>query len=133
MSKSLNKDYDIQEELLSKSRRRWICIVYMLTFLVPSFLLRWRCCGGMTSDTVRMAWREKLALNMIIWASCGMMLFYIIGLGRILCPVVRVLSQGEVDGLNTLKNPFVVVYGDYYKINEVVKVLEFLLFDLQLE
>ena len=69
-----------------------------------------------------MAWREKLALNMIIWASCGLMLFYIIGLGRILCPVVRVLSQGEVDGLNTLKNPFVVVYGDYYKINEIVKV-----------
>ncbi len=68
-----------------------------------------------------MAWREKLTLNLLISGMCGAMLFYIIGLTRIICPITRVLSQGEIDGKNTLESPTVAIFGSYYKIEDILK------------
>jgi hypothetical protein len=66
------------------ARRWWIRITWLLTWWIPSFLLS--SIGGMKRADVRMAWREKLAIFMMIIGMCGIVLFYIIGFGLLLCP-----------------------------------------------
>jgi chitin synthase len=71
---------------------------------------------------MQLARREKLTLNLIIWILCGTMLFYIMGLTRILCPPKKILSQWEIESRNTTEKPYVSIYGYYYKINGIVQV-----------
>lgn len=68
----------------SRARRWWIRITWTLTWWIPSFLLSWL--GGMKRPDVRMAWREKVAICMMIAFLCGVVIFYIIGFGNLLCP-----------------------------------------------
>ncbi len=75
----------------------------------------------MVNPLVQLAWREKLALNILIWLLCGTTLFWIIGLTRIICPDRKILSQGEIDAFNELDNPVVSIYGHYYKINDILR------------
>ena len=58
----------------SGSRKRWIFIVYLLTWYIPDFLLRWTL--RQPRKDVRMAWREKLAINILIWLSCAFVIFF---------------------------------------------------------
>jgi len=74
----------IIEQPLSSSRRIWIGIVWALTFWIPSPLLRY--IGGMKRPDVRMAWREKVVLCMLIFFFNALVIFYIIEFGRLLCP-----------------------------------------------
>lgn len=109
-------------------RRQWKCLTWTLTWWIPTVCIRKF--GKMTHPEVIMAWREKVALCIIIMMCCGLLLFYIIGLGnrndislkgRIICPKVNLLSQGELDGKNSMDNPYVGIYGNYYKIPPIVK------------
>ncbi len=68
----------------SKARRWWVRIVWLLTWWVPSFLLSW--IGRMKRPDIRMAWREKLAIFIMIISMCGIVIFYIVVFGRLLCP-----------------------------------------------
>ncbi|WWD22641.1 hypothetical protein CI109_107134 [Kwoniella shandongensis] len=68
----------------TRPRRWWIRITWLLTWWVPSFLLTK--VGRMKRADVRMAWREKLAIFEMIILSCGIILFYIIVFGKLLCP-----------------------------------------------
>lgn len=68
----------------TKSRRWWVRVVWLLTWWIPSFLLSWW--GRMKRPDMRMAWREKVAIFMMILGMCGVVLFYIILFGRLLCP-----------------------------------------------
>ncbi|BEJ14553.1 hypothetical protein CspHIS471_0403200 [Cutaneotrichosporon sp. HIS471] len=87
----------------SRSRRWWIYITWMFTWWIPSFLLK--SVGRMKRPDVRMAWREKVTICMMIFLVCGTIIFYIIGFGRILCPdmdkawnrVELATHQGEND------------------------------------
>jgi chitin synthase len=58
---------------VSGSRKRWLFIVYLLTWWIPDILIKW--IGRMKRKDVRIAWREKLAINMIIWFSCAVFIF----------------------------------------------------------
>lgn len=58
---------------VSGSRKRWLFLVYLLTWFIPDFLIRW--VGRMKRKDVRIAWREKLAINMLIWLTCGFFIF----------------------------------------------------------
>lgn len=82
----------------SSARRRWVALCWMLTFWVPSFLLRY--IGRMKRMDVRQAWREKLALNMLIWFVCACTVFVIIFLGNLICPTQHVYSEGELSQYN---------------------------------
>jgi chitin synthase len=66
------------------ARRVWVAIVWTLTFWIPSFLLRY--IGRMKRPDVRMAWREKLVLVWGILLLNGIIVFYIVAFGRLLCP-----------------------------------------------
>ena len=66
-----------------------------------------------------MAWREKVAIFIIIFLSCAGIIFFIIGLPQVLCPKQKILSVYEVQGKNKTTDPYVVVYGRYYQIGDI--------------
>ena len=68
----------------TRSRRWWLRITWMLTWWIPSFLLVKL--GGMKRPDVRLAWREKVAIFMMVMFMCAIVLFYIVGFGMLLCP-----------------------------------------------
>ncbi|KAF5366143.1 hypothetical protein D9757_010944 [Collybiopsis confluens] len=73
-----------KEALAGKSKRARL----------PNPCLKW--IGRMKRLDVRQAWREKLALNFIIWLCCGVSIFIIALLGRVICPTQHVFSSGEL-------------------------------------
>ncbi|RWA10183.1 hypothetical protein EKO27_g4923 [Xylaria grammica] len=85
---------EVEEYRDSPSRKRWIFVVYMLTWFVPDFLIRW--VGRMPRKDVRMAWREKLAINIIIWFSCLFAIFFIVVFPMLICPKQYVFSSSEL-------------------------------------
>ncbi len=85
---------EVEEYKDSAGRKRWVFLVYLLTFFIPDFLIRW--IGRMPRKDVRMAWREKLAINMIIWFSCCVSVFFIIIFPMLICPHQYVYSPEEL-------------------------------------
>ncbi|KAJ6265608.1 glycosyltransferase [Bipolaris maydis] len=69
---------------VSGSRKRWVFVVYLMTWLIPDWAIR--VIGRIPRKDVRTAWREKLAINMIIWWSCAFVIFLMIGFPRVICP-----------------------------------------------
>ncbi|KAG9231937.1 chitin synthase-domain-containing protein [Amylocarpus encephaloides] len=102
------------------SRRIWVGIVWALTFWIPSFVLRF--VGRMKRPDVRMAWREKLVLVAAILFANGLIVFWIIGFGNLLCP-----NKDKVWDVNQLSthqgdNDFWVgIHGKVYDISKFWK------------
>ncbi|KAJ1567064.1 hypothetical protein HK405_007309, partial [Cladochytrium tenue] len=102
----------------SPARRRWLCITWCLTWWMPEIFLS--CCGRMKRSEIRMAWREKLALCIIIFLLNAAILFFIIVFGMLLCPSAQVLSKFELSGYTSISNPLVSAYGRVFKIPDIV-------------
>ncbi|KAI9350347.1 chitin synthase-domain-containing protein [Obelidium mucronatum] len=102
---------------MSPSRCRWVCLTWCLTWWVPSPCLS---LCGMKRPDIRMAWREKVALCIIIFLMCALMLFFIIGFGMLICPHQNVYSAFELGSLTSTSNPYVYAYGRVYKIPGVL-------------
>jgi chitin synthase len=83
---------------VSGGRKRWLAIVYLLTWFIPDFLIRW--VGRMPRKDIRIAWREKLALNMLIWLTCGFFIFLMVGFPEVICPKQHVYSNKELTSFN---------------------------------
>lgn len=82
----------------SSARRRWVALCWILTWWVPTPCLTY--VGRMKRLDVRQAWREKLALNMLIWFICGCAVFVIAILGNLICPTEHVFNQSELASFN---------------------------------
>lgn len=89
---------EVDQHPMSGSRKRWLVIVYALTWLIPDIAIR--LIGRIKRKDVRMAWREKLAINMIIWWSCAFVVFFMVGLPRLICPTQHVYSAAELTSFN---------------------------------
>ena len=59
----------VEEVPTSAARRVWLVIVWTLTWWIPSFLLSY--VGRMKRPDIRIAWREKVALCMLIFLVCA--------------------------------------------------------------
>ena len=68
----------------TRARRWWIALTWLFTWWIPSFLLVH--VGKMKRADIRQAWREKVAIFLMIFTLCGIVIFYIIVFGRLLCP-----------------------------------------------
>jgi hypothetical protein len=64
----------IEKQKTSGSRKRWMFFVWLLTFWIPGFVIRW--IVRTPRKDIREAWREKFAINMLIWISCGGVMFF---------------------------------------------------------
>ncbi|KAL1994846.1 hypothetical protein VTN49DRAFT_1033 [Thermomyces lanuginosus] len=85
---------EVEVVAVSGSRRRWIAIVYLLTFFIPDFVLK--LFGKLKRPDIRIAWREKLAINILIWLSCLIAIFFVVGLPGLICPTQHVYSAEEL-------------------------------------
>ncbi|RAL61070.1 hypothetical protein DID88_010411 [Monilinia fructigena] len=85
---------EVEEVKISGTRKRWVAVVYLMTWFVPDFLIR--LIGRMPRKDVRIAWREKLAINMMIWLSCLFVVFFIVIFPKLICPTQHVFSAAEL-------------------------------------
>jgi chitin synthase len=67
------REQEIEEVSVSAGRKRWMFGVWAITWFIPDFLIRW--IGGMKRKDIQVAWREKLAINIMIWFMCGFSIF----------------------------------------------------------
>ncbi|RYG63862.1 hypothetical protein EON80_20360, partial [bacterium] len=74
----------VTESSNTPTRRMWVAFVWAVTFWIPSPLLKW--VGRMKRPDVRLAWREKLVLFLLIILLNGAIVFYIVAFGKLLCP-----------------------------------------------
>ena len=106
----------------TSARRRWVALCWLLTWWVPSPFLRWF--GRMKRQDVRQAWREKLALNILIWLMCCSAVFVIAVLGNLICPTEHVFSTSELASHsveNTPNNVYVAIRGEVFDLTEVAQ------------
>ncbi|KAK5660366.1 hypothetical protein OQA88_12907 [Cercophora sp. LCS_1] len=109
---------EVEEYKDSAGRKRWVFLVYLLTFWVPDFMIR--ILGRMPRKDVRMAWREKLAINMIIWFSCLVAAFFIVVFPALICPKQNVFSSEELSKFNGKDNnpAYAAIRGQIFNIGE---------------
>ncbi|KAI9323437.1 chitin synthase-domain-containing protein [Dichotomocladium elegans] len=105
-----------QEPPMTGIRRKWLFVVWMLTWWIPSpFLSK---CGGMTRRDIRMAWREKVALCILIFVMCSAMILFIIGFGPLLCPHQDVFSISELQSRSTKEKAYVAIRGEVFDLTK---------------
>ncbi|MCJ1478072.1 hypothetical protein MMC13_006747 [Lambiella insularis] len=104
---------EVDDIVDSGGRKRWLALVWLLTFYVPDFLIKWA--GRMPRKDIRTAWREKLAINLLIWFSCGFVIFFIVVFPQLICPTQHVFSASELTSYNGKANA-----GSYIAIRGVV-------------
>ncbi|KAF2127725.1 glycosyltransferase family 2 protein [Dothidotthia symphoricarpi CBS 119687] len=88
-------NFMVTETPITFTRRMWVAFVWAVTFWAPSPLLK--VLGRMKRPDVRMAWREKFVLCLLILLLNSAIVFYIVGFGKLLCPNKdKVWSRTEV-------------------------------------
>ncbi|KAL1957464.1 hypothetical protein VTO42DRAFT_6032 [Malbranchea cinnamomea] len=107
---------EVEDVIISGSRKRWLALVYFLTWYIPDFLIRW--IGRMPRKDVRIAWREKLAINILIWLCCGIAVFFIVLLPLIICPRQHVYSAEELSARDGKGNndAYVAIRGEVFDL-----------------
>ena len=73
---------------------------------------------------VRQAWREKLALNLIIWFICGCTVFVIAVLGVLICPTEHVFDTRELSDHSLTLNPnsvYTAIRGEVFDLNVIAE------------
>jgi chitin synthase len=106
----------------SSARRRWVAVCWMLTFWIPNFVLTH--VGRMKRLDIRQAWREKLAINMLIWFMCACAIFVIAALGPIICPTQHVFDTNELAGHTTKNMPnqvYTSIRGEVFDLTELAQ------------
>ncbi|KAJ2782077.1 hypothetical protein H4R18_002497 [Coemansia javaensis] len=99
---------------MSRARRNWLVLVWLLTWWAPSPCLSW--CGRLRRKDQRIAWREKVALCALILFLCCVMIFWIAVLGLLICPKQHVHSIEEMRGHNTADDALIAIRGEVFDI-----------------
>ncbi|GAA5863445.1 hypothetical protein JCM1840_007531 [Sporobolomyces johnsonii] len=111
----------IEEVPTSRGRRVWVGIVWALTWWVPTPCLTYL--GRMKRPDVRMAWREKLALCMLIAFFCGVVIFYIVVFGKLICPNQnKAWNAKELGYHQGTTDYWVGVRGEVYDLTKFYKI-----------
>lgn len=110
------KEEEIDAVIMSGSRKRWLGVVWLLTFYIPDFLIKW--IGRMKRPDIRTAWREKLAINLIIWFSCLFTVFFIVVFPQLICPRQHVFSAAELSSYDGKKSQrsYVAIRGEVFDL-----------------
>ncbi|KAJ1675017.1 hypothetical protein EV182_002098, partial [Spiromyces aspiralis] len=105
---------DVDSKKKSSVRRTWLWFVWAMTFWVPSPLIK--CCAKRRRKDERIAWREKLALCMMIFFSCLFIVFWIAIFGLIICPRQHVFSNAELQ--EHKDDAYIAVRGEVFDIKD---------------
>jgi len=108
---------EVEEVKTSGSRKRWMFVVWCFTFLIPDFVIR--IVGRMPRKDVRIAWREKLAINMMIWLACLSAAFFIVVFPMLICPKQYVFSAAELTSFNGKGSAaYVAIRGQVFDLSD---------------
>ncbi|THH29875.1 hypothetical protein EUX98_g4302 [Antrodiella citrinella] len=109
----------VEEVPSTRSRRVWLTMVWGLTWYVPSFMLS--SIGRMKRPDVRMAWREKLTIFILIFLFNALIIFYIIEFGRLLCPDFdKAWEPQEVAQHQASNDYWVAIQGKVYDVSNFI-------------
>lgn len=109
----------VEEVPTSRTRRWWLWIVWGTTWWMPSFMLR--IIGRMKRPDVRLAWREKYTIFWLILLLNGIVIFYIVEFGRLLCPDYdKAWSLNEVNQHQGDNDYWVAVQGTVYDLTKFI-------------
>lgn len=105
----------------SGKRRIWLAMTKMFTFWIPEIaLIKF---GRMKRADVRIAWREKLLINLLIWLLCGAAIFVIVFMGDLICPTQHVYTLAELQSHGyTSKQPLVGIRGEIFDLGKFATV-----------
>lgn len=107
----------------TSSRKQWKFLVWCLTWWIPSFMLTW--IGRMKRPDVRMAWREKVAIFMLIMLMCASAVFIIAIMGLLICPRQHVFSTAELADhsySNNQGSELVAIRGEVFDLSKFANV-----------
>lgn len=106
-SKEFGESEEDQTETIpvTWARRRWMFLVYLFTWFIPDFFIKHIGRVGRDRKDIRIAWREKLAINLMIWLSCAACVIFLIGFPILICPLQNVLSTAELSNYSYDNNP----------------------------
>ncbi|RKF59676.1 Chitin synthase 8 [Erysiphe neolycopersici] len=111
---------NLTTETITTTRRIWVAIVWTFTFWIPSIFLR--IFGRMKRPDVQMAWREKFVLCWFIVLLNGLIVFWIIFFGRLLCPNFdKAWDEKELSAHQGANDFWVSVHGKVYDISKFWK------------
>ena len=109
----------IEEVPSSRSRRWWLFLVWGFTGWIPSFVLKY--VGRMKRPDIRLAWREKFTIFVLIFLMNALVIFYIIEFGRLLCPNFdKAWSSTEVAEHTGDSDWWVAVQGQVYDMSNFI-------------
>jgi chitin synthase len=107
----------------TRARKQWKFLVWCFTWWIPSPALKY--IGGMKRPDVRMAWREKVTIFMLIALLCGSAVFVIAILGNLICPKEYVYTTAELEGhsySNNQDNMLVSIRGEVFDLTNFANV-----------
>nr|ANG56510.1 chitin synthase 5.1 [Ustilago esculenta] len=109
---------EVAEEVgVTSTRRKWVTFTWAATFFIPSFILKRF--NSLKRPDIRMAWREKLAINLIIWFICGCAVFVIVVLGNLICPKQHVYSPNEF-ATHKGDSSYTAIRGEVFDLSNLV-------------
>lgn len=113
----IEEDQHIEVQSQTRSRKAWLFFVWSLTFWIPSPFLTFL--GQMRRRDVRLAWREKVAIFSLIFLINAGIIFYMIFLGRFICPEYdKVWSHKELFYHQGTSDFYVAIHGSVYDITQ---------------
>ncbi|KAI9262697.1 chitin synthase [Sporodiniella umbellata] len=110
----------VEEVPITSVRIWWVRVVWLMTWWIPSPFLRWF--GKMKREDVQMAWREKVALCILIFFFSGITIFVIVGLGEVICPGTRNMYSTANVGAHALPDDlYLSVRGIVYDVTSFAR------------
>ncbi|KAH7887285.1 glycosyltransferase family 2 protein [Phlebopus sp. FC_14] len=109
----------VEELPTSRSRRLWLYLVWGCTGWIPSFVLHY--VGRMKRPDIRLAWREKLTICVLIFLMNAIVIFYIVEFGRLLCPDFdKAWDSTEVSEHTGNNDWWVSIQGSVYDLSNFI-------------
>ncbi|KAG0168377.1 hypothetical protein DFQ28_004896 [Apophysomyces sp. BC1034] len=110
----------VEEVPITAVRVWWVRFVWLMTWWIPSPFLRWF--GKMKREDVQMAWREKTTLCIFIFFFSCVTIFFIVGLGEIICPGTKnMYSMNNVGAHNVQDDLYMSVRGVVYDLTNFAR------------
>ncbi|KAL0092090.1 chitin synthase-domain-containing protein, partial [Phycomyces blakesleeanus] len=109
-------EHEDEQDQISSERRKWLILVWGLTWWVPSPCLQY--CGGMKRKDIRLAWREKLALCILIFLLSASMVVFIVFFGPLICPQQDVYSFSELQSKSEKQSAYVAIRGEVFDLTK---------------
>jgi len=115
--KGIESGQDLEVHTQTHGRKLWVWFVWLLTFWIPSTFLDKL--GKMKRRDVRLAWREKIVIFFLIFLLNCFVIFYMIILGRLICPDFdKVWNHKELGTHQGSDDFYVAIHGNVYDISK---------------